>query len=155
MMSRLWAVSITLVIIGVASVVAHAQEVSEREVKTEVRAAWDAYIEAFSGARTDVVANDVSAAPSFQLGAGGANVRMTAADTKAAFDATHRSETDTAESCVLNEGAALLTAHFTRCRTDDSVLTKGASAYLLGKFDDGWRIVAIIGNPVRKLVACE
>ena len=92
------------------------------------------------------------------------NVRMTTADTEAAFDETHRtlaterydrSETDAAEICVLNDGAALLTAHFTRYRTDDSVLTNGASAYLFGKFDDGWRIVAIIANPAAKLIACD
>ena len=156
--------SCALVLLLAATAAAHAQEVSEREAKTAVRAAWDAYIEAFSDARTDVLANDVYAAPSFQLGAGGANVRMTVAETKAAFDATHRvlererydrSETDTAQVCVFNEGAALLTAHFTRYRTDDSVLMSGASAYLFAKFDERWRIVAIIGNPSAKLIACD
>ncbi|MCE2514566.1 MAG: hypothetical protein J4F37_06060, partial [Acidobacteria bacterium] len=36
-----------------------AQDLPEAEVKEEVRAAWDAYIEAFSTRRTDVIAADV------------------------------------------------------------------------------------------------
>ena len=164
MAGKLCVASITLAVALGATVQTHAQEIAEDEVKTAVRAAWDAYLVAFSAARTDVVARDVYAAPSFQLGAGGVNVRMTTADTKAAFDATHRSlaterydrsETDAADVCVLNDGAALLTAHFTRYRTDNSVLMNGASAYLFGKFDDAWRIVAIIANPAAKLIACD
>ena len=164
MAGKLFVASIALVVFVVAPAQAPAQEIAEDAVKTAVRAAWDAYIVAFSAARTDVVARDVYAVPSFQLGARGANVRMTTADTEAAFDETHRtlaterydrSETDAAEICVLNDGAALLTAHFTRYRTDDSVLTNGASAYLFGNFDDGWRIVAIIANPAAKLIACD
>ena len=164
MAGKLCVASITLAVFVVATAQAHAQEIAEDEVKTAVRAAWDAYVVAFYEARIDVVARDVYAAPSFQLGARGANVRMTTADTKAAFDALRRSlvterwdrtEIDAAEICVLNDGAALLTAHFTRYRTDDSVLTSGAAAYLFAKFDDGWRIVAVIGNPAAKLIACD
>lgn len=164
MTNKLWAASIALAVFGVAPVSAEPQETSEDEVKTAVRATWDAYIEAFSNARNDVVASDVYAAPSYQLSARGASVRMTAADTKTAFDATHRSlaterydrsETDTVGICVINTGAALLSAHFTRYRTDNSVLMKSASAYLFGKFSDGWRIVATIGNPAAKLIACD
>ena len=141
-----------------------AQEVPDLEVKTAVRAAWDAYIDAFSGGRTDVVANEVYSAPSFQLGSDGTNFRMTSTEIQADFDTTQRalglqqydrSETDHAEICVMNDGAALLTARYTRYRTDGSVLTQGASAYLFGKFGDGWRIVAIIANPAAKMVACD
>ncbi len=90
-----------------------AQVTPESDVKTEVRAAWDAYIEAFSAGRTEVIANDIYAAPSFQLGAAGASVRSSAADTRASFDATHErlalerydhSETDRAEICVIQPG---------------------------------------------------
>ncbi len=165
MAGTLRAASVTFVLILIAATGAvHAQAGSEAEVKTAVRAAWVAYIDAFSDARTEVLARDVYAVPSFQIGPGGANVRLTAAETKAAFDETHqalardrydRSETDTAEICVLNDGAALLTAHFTRYRTDDSKIMSGASAYLFAKVDDDWRILAIIGNPAAKLIACD
>lgn len=147
-----------------ASVTVFAQEMPDAQVKRDVRAAWDAYIEAFSAGRTDVIANDVYAAPSFQLGASGPEVRLTEADTKARFDATHRalaperydrSETNRAEICVINDGTALLSAYFTRYRTDDTVLSTGASAYLFAKFDDNWRIVAIMANPDAKLIACD
>ncbi len=141
-----------------------AQETPESDVKTEVRAAWDAYIEAFSAGRTDVLANETYAAPSFQLGAAGATVRSAAADTRAAFDATHErlalerydhSETDRAEICVINPATALLSAHFTRYRTDGSVLARGASSYLFARLDGGWRILAIMANPAGKLIACD
>ncbi len=141
-----------------------AQAPPESDVKAEVRAAWDAYIEAFSAGRTDVIAEEVYAAPSFQLGPAGAAVRLGAAETRAAFDATHRqlaperydrSETDRAEICVINPAAALLSAHFTRYRTDGSVLSRGASSYLFARVDGDWRILAIMANPAGKLIACD
>ena len=143
--------------------VSPAQETPESDVKTEVRAAWDAYIEVFSAGRTDVLANETYATPSFQLGAAGATVRS-GADTRAAFDATHErlalerydhSETDRAEICVINPATALLSAHFTRYRTDGSVLARGASSYLFARLDGGWRILAIMANPAGKLIACD
>jgi hypothetical protein len=142
----------------------HAQDTTEVDVKAAVRAAWDLYIDAFSAGQTDVIARKVYAAPSFQLGNDSANVRGTEADTKASFDATHqalseasydRSETDRAEICVINNGTALLSAYFTRYRTDDTVLTTGASSYLFAKFPTGWRIVAIMANPDAKLITCD
>ena len=140
------------------------QEIPENTTKAEILAAWNAYIAAFSAGQTDVVANRSYATPSFQVGEQGANVRMTENDTKLAFDEIHQylaaeryshSETDTAAICVLNSGSALLTAHFTRYRNDNSVLTKGASAYLFGKFDGDWRIISIIANPKAKLIDCD
>lgn len=141
-----------------------AQVTPEPDVKAEVRAAWDAYIEAFSAGRTAVLADDVYAAPSFQLGAAGAVVRSRADDTRAAFDAVHerlaledydRSETDRAAICVVNPATALLSAHFTRYRADGSVLGRGASSYLFARLDSRWRILAIMANPAGKLIACD
>ena len=154
----------TLLAIACLPAPSPAQVTPESDVKTEVRAAWDAYIEAFSAGRTEVIANDIYAAPSFQLGAAGASVRSSAADTRASFDATHerlalerydRSETDRAEICVINPATALLSAHFTRYRTDGSVLTQGASSYLFARLDGRWRILAIMANPAGKLIACD
>ena len=133
-------------------------------VKREVLKAWDSYLAAFSAGRTDIVANRVYAAPSYQMGNSGVNLRMTTDDVKASFDEIHsqleieqydRSETDAVVVCVLNGSTALLSAHFTRYRTDDSPLMTGASSYLFGKLDGNWQIFAIIGNPSRKLITCE
>lgn len=141
-----------------------AQDLPEAEVKEEVRAAWDAYIEAFSTRRTDVIAAEVYSAPSFRIGAGGATVLGTAAETEASFDAIHRqlaperyerSETDRTEICVINAGTALLSAYFTRYRTDGTVLMSGASSYLFARVDGAWRILANMANPARKLIACD
>tara|TARA_B100000029_G_scaffold448151_1_gene470443 strand:+ start:574 stop:1068 length:495 start_codon:yes stop_codon:yes gene_type:complete len=140
------------------------QEFDEDTIKEEVLTAWNAYIAAFSAGQTDVVANRIYSTPSFQVGAQGVTTRLTARDTKVAFDEIHQylateryshSETDTATICVLNSSSALLTAHFTRYRDDNSVLANGASAYFFGKFDDDWRIMAIIGNPTAKLIDCD
>ena len=141
-----------------------AQEPSERNVKTAVRTAWDTYITAFSDGRTDVVAEQLYAAPSYVLGASGGTVRMTTDDTKEGFDQIHqtlqreqydRSETDHVEICVLNGGTALLTARYTRYRTSGEVLTTGASGYLFALLEGQWKILAIMGNPADKLVACD
>ena len=162
-MLKLTATAITVAVLALSGLAA-AQERPEEETKIAVRAAWDAYIDAFSAGETDVIANDVYAAPSYQLGGNGASVRVTPADTQAAFDATHaslaperydRSETDRAEICVINDGTALLSAYFTRYRTDDTVISNGASSYLFAKFDDDWRIVAIMANPAAKLITCD
>ncbi len=143
---------------------AAAQATPETDVQAEVRAAWDAYIEAFSAGRTGVIAEEVYAAPSFQLGPAGAAVRLGAAETRAAFDAIHRqlaperyarSETDRAEICVINPATAVLSAHFTRYRADGSVLSRGASSYLFARVDGDWRILAIMANPAGKLIACD
>jgi hypothetical protein len=89
---------------------------------------------------------------------------MTTNDIKAAFDDIHaslkqaryaRSETDIATICVINAGTALLSARYSRYRDDDTVLTEGASSYLFAKFENGWRIVAIMGNPSGNLIACD
>ena len=152
-----------LTIIFCGSIVS-GQELAEDTIKEEVLTAWDTYIAAFSAGQTDVVANHVYSAPSFQLGAQGATVRLTTTDTKVAFDEIHRdlaaeryshSETDTATICVLNSGSALLTVQFTRYRNDNSVLTQGASAYVFAKFDGDWRIMSIIANPKAKLINCD
>ena len=141
-----------------------AQESSDRDVKTAVRAAWDTYITAFSDGRTDIVAEQVYAAPSYVLGTTGGTVRMTTHETQKGFDQIHqtlqrerydRTETDHVEICVLNEGTALLTARYTRYRTNDEVLTSGASGYLFGILDGQWKILAIMGNPDDKLVVCD
>ena len=140
------------------------QELDEDTVKKEVLTAWNAYIAAFSAGQTDVVANRIYSPPSFQVGPQGATARLTARDTKVTFDEIHQSlaaeryshsETDTATICVLNPNSALLTAHFTRYRNDNSVLTQGASAYVFAKFDGDWRIMSIIANPKAKLINCD
>ena len=56
---------------------------------------------------------------------------------------------------MINAGTALLSAYFTRYRTDDTVLMTGASSYLFAKVDGDWRILAIMANPARKLIACD
>ena len=57
--------------------------------------------------------------------------------------------------CVINAGTALLSAYFTRYRTDGTVLLRGASSYLFAKVDGDWRILANMANPARKLIACD
>ena len=158
--------SVTLVFLVFATTTEHAeaQQGNAQDVKTAVRMAWDTYIDAFSAGRTDLVASDIYAAPSYQLGENGGTVRMRVSDIKAAFDDIHaslnearyaRSETDVATICVINLGTALLSAHFTRYRDDGTVLTRGASSYLFAKFKSDWRIVAIMGNPSGNLIACD
>ena len=158
--------SVTLVFVIFATTMerTEAQQANAQDVKTAVRMAWDAYIDAFSAGRTDLVASEIYAAPSYQLGESGGTVRMSVSDVKAAFDAIHaslndaryaRSETDVATICVINPGTALLSARYTRYRDDGTVLTKGASSYLFGKLKNDWRIVAIMGNPSGNLIACD
>ena len=55
----------------------------------------------------------------------------------------------------LPSGSAVLLSVFYGVGGDDSVLSEGALAYLFAKVDDEWRILTIMANLARKLVACE
>ena len=159
-----WSFAIALIGFVLTPESVEGQQSGAEDVKTAIRTAWNAYIDAFSAGRTDLAVSAVYADPSYQLGSTGATLRMTVGDVEAAFEAIHtsldeerydRSETDAATICVINGGTALLSAHYTRYRTDDTVLTTGASSYLFAKFSDDWRIVAIIANPSGKLIVCD
>lgn len=102
--------------------------------------------------------------PWILLGSGGLQVTETAEEARASFDAAlasllerdwNRSIFRTESVCVLNAGAAIVSGTNTRTRTDGSVMSVGGVSYILGKTDEGWRIVSYAGHSPERVVRCD
>jgi uncharacterized NTF2-like protein DUF6841 len=65
-----------------------------------------------------------------------------------------RSDTRTANVCILNDGAALLSGTFVRYLKDGSVMSEIAGTYLFAKTAPGWRIVAQVSHSADRVVKC-
>jgi hypothetical protein len=140
------------------------QQTSSRDaMKADVRAAWDQYIRDFSSRRADLIAERSYTAPSASLAGSGVVFSMTPADIKSRFASSigalvaknyERSDTRTANVCILNDGAAILSGTFVRYLKDGSVMSEIAGTYLFAKTAPGWRIVAQIGHTADRVVKC-
>lgn len=140
------------------------QSPSRDAVKADIRAAWDQYIRDFSARRADLIAERSYTAPSASLAGGGVVFSMTPADVKSRFESTlttlvaknyERSATRTANICLLNDGAAILSGTFVRYLKDGSVMSEIAGTYLFAKTAPGWRIVAQIGHTADRVMTCS
>ena len=139
-----------------------AQSPGSAAIQAEVRAAWDEYLRALSAGRADTIADRVYLAPSFYIAATGMEVAKTPAEVRAHFETLiknlgpnyQRSETKSANICVLNDTAAVLSGQFIRYRKDGSVLSELAGTYVLAKTAEGWRIVAQMGHSPDRILKC-
>ena len=142
-----------------------AQSPSPAQLRTEVSAALEEYVGAFSGRRADFIADSVYTAPAFFLGVGGGPPReMTTAEVEARFerllatlvaDGYERSEIRTSNVCVLSDAAALVSVRFVRYRRDGSVMLESAATYLFARMPEGWRIAASVGHPSDRMIDCN
>jgi hypothetical protein len=139
------------------------QTSSRAAVKADIRAAWDQYIRDFSARRADLIAERSYTAPSASLAGAGVVFSMTPADVKARFESSistlvaknyERSDTRTANICILNDGAAILSGTFVRYLKDGSVMSEIAGTYLFAKTAPGWRIVAQVGHSADRVMTC-
>ncbi len=153
----------TLALAGGSTIPASAQALNQEALKAEISVAWEEYVRAFSEQRTAFIADQVYTTPSFFLRANGMQVSMAASETRAMFESSlaslaaqgyQRSETRSANICVLNEVAAVFSGQFTRYRTDGSILSELAATYLFAKTPQGWRIVAQIGHSPERILQC-
>lgn len=163
--SRIFAVFMLVVLaVTLASRSVDSQQTSSRDtMKAEVRAAWDDYIRSFSSRRADLIAERSYTAPSASLAGGGVVFSMTPSDVKARFESTigalvaqdyERSDTRTANVCILNDGAAILSGTFVRYLKNGSVMSEIAGTYLFAKAAPGWRIVAQVSHAADRVVKC-
>jgi hypothetical protein len=163
--SRILAIGVLVVLaVTASSSKVDSQQTSSRDaMKAEVRAAWDDYIRSFSSRRADLIAERSYTAPSASLAGGGVVFSMTPSDVKARFESTigalvaqdyERSDTRTANVCILNDGAAILSGTFVRYLKNDSVMSEIAGTYLFARTAPGWRIVAQISHTADRVVKC-
>jgi hypothetical protein len=139
------------------------QTASRDAAKAEIRAVWDDYIRSFSARRADLIAERSYTVPSASLPGSGVTFFMTPADVKTRFESTigalvaknyERSDTRTANVCILNDGAAILSGTFVRYLKDGSVMSEIAGTYLFAKTAPGWRIMAQISHSSDRVVKC-
>jgi hypothetical protein len=140
------------------------QTASRDTMKSDIRAAWDQYIRDFSSRRADLIAERSYTAPSASLAGNGVVFSMTQADVKSRFESSigalvaknyERSDTRTANICILNDGAAILSGTFVRYLKDGSVMSEIAGTYLFAKTAPGWKIVAQIGHSADRVMKCS
>jgi len=134
------------------------------QIKTDVKAAMAGYIASFNRKDAKAIAEGSSSSPSVTMGANGVaaetldQVAARYAGNIANLEKTGwaRSEISDPAVCVLSATAALADVQLTRWKTDGSVLSRGATVYILNKAKDGkWRIVTLIGHDAAKSVGCN
>ena len=110
------------------------------------------------------LATDIFTLPWFTIGANGITARSTEAENLEYFTSAidgllargwDRSTFRTANVCVFNAGSAIVSGTNTRSRADGSIMSVGGVSYVLGKADDGWRIISFSSHAADKVVRCE
>jgi ketosteroid isomerase-like protein len=140
---------IAVVVVGMTLGLGELRLHGQDALRSEVRAALDEYVRAFSAHDAAAIADRVVMAPSLLLGNDGVVTYGTTADVKSRYIATlgqlandkyDRSVVKTASVCVLNNSAAVVTAQFVRYRTDGSTLSEPSATYVFAKAAGGWKI---------------
>jgi hypothetical protein len=57
--------------------------------------------------------------------------------------------------CVLTPNSAIVSGEFHRINKDGSLLMEASASYLYARTPDGWKIIANLGLPKKKLVTCD
>lgn len=161
------------IILGVAMAAAvytspvGAQQVLKPEdtarIKAEVDAAMQNYVSAFNRRDSKFIANSSFTSPWITMGPSGVSTRTPEqVDQQYAGTTQRLAETGWVKSvggrysiCVINANTALFNGRFDRVRKDGSVMTETATTYLFTKGKDGWRIAALFGHTIDKVITCS
>ena len=130
----------------------------------EVKATVDKYYQLFSEQKMKALPEEIYFTPWILIGGNGPEADLTKEQALARFETSlkqlvqngwGKSVFTTENVCVLNANAALASGYNTRYKKDGSVMSVGGVTYLLGKTNDGWRIVSYTGHPKEKIVRCN
>ena len=133
-------------------------------VKAEAQRHVERYYDLYYERDTQALSTEIFTLPWMLSGGNGIQVRTTEEDNLAYFKAAiaglverdwNRSIFTTKNVCVLSAGSAIVSGTNTRTRTDGSIMSVGGVAYVLGKTDDGWRIISFSGHAPDKVVRCD
>lgn len=156
-----------LAIVLILSVTVSAQTITpekEKQLAREVSEFFDRYNEWFGSGRTHLIAERALSSPSIRLVSSGMIAMVTAEDIKKNFEAIRkpllddgyvRSEWVERNIRVMNDSAVVVSGSFVRYRKDGTKLGHFASTYFLGKNTDGWRIVAMAGHDVSRVIPAK
>ena len=136
----------------------------EALVKAEAQRHVERYYDLYYERDTQALSTETFSLPWILIGGDKIQVRTTEEANLAYFKAAiaglverdwNRSIFATKNVCVLSAGSAIVSGTNTRTRTDGSIMSVGGVAYVLGKTDDGWRIISFSGHAPDKVVRCD
>ena len=136
----------------------------EALVKAEAQRHVEHYYDLYYERDTQALSTEIFTLPWMLSGGNGIQVRTTEEDNLAYFEAAitglvardwNRSIFTTKNVCVLSANSSIVSGTNTRTRTDGSIMSVGGVAYVLGKTDDGWRIISFSGHAPDKVVRCD
>ena len=145
---------------------AAAQEMTAAEealIKTQAQRHVERYYNFFYERNPQALATEVFNLPWMTIGGNGISVKTTEEENLAYFEEAiaglvardwNRSIFTTKKVCALTAGSAIVSGTNTRTRTDGSIMSVGGVTYILGKDDDGWRIISYSGHAPNKVVRC-
>ena len=136
----------------------------EALIKAEVQRHVERYYNFYYERNPQALSTEIFSMPWIAIGRNGARITTTEEDNLASFESAiagliergwNRSIYTTKNVCVLTAGSALVSGTNTRTRTDGSIMSVGGVTYILGKTDDGWRIISFSGHSPDKVVRCD
>ena len=136
----------------------------EAVAKAEAQRHVERYYNYYYERNPEALSTEIFTLPWMSIGANGVRITTTEAENLERFEAAiaglvergwNRSIYTTKNVCILNAGAVIVSGTNTRTRTDGSIMSVSGVAYIVGKVDDGWRIVSYSGHAPNKVVRCD
>ena len=136
----------------------------EAVIKAEAQRHVERYYNYYYERDPEALSTEIFTLPWISMGANGVRITTTKEDNLARFEAAiaglierdwNRSIFRTRHVCVLTAGSAIVSGTNTRTRVDGSIMSVGGVSYILGKTDDGWRIISFSGHSPGKVVRCD
>ncbi len=164
--SRTFVVAALFLILASGGPVAGQDLTSSQEalIKAEAQHHVEYYYNLYYERNPEALSTEIFSLPWITIGGNGIQVHTTEEENLAYFEAAiaglidrdwNRSIFTTKNVCVLTAGSAIVSGTNTRTRTDGSIMSVGGVTYILGKTDEGWRIISYSGHPPDRVVRCD
>lgn len=159
--------SLFMILALAASPPAAAQELTPSEeaaIKADAQRHVEHYYNLYYERNPEALSTEIFTLPWMVMGGNGVTTRTTEEENLEYFSSAiagllergwDKSTFRTRSVCVLGTGSAIVSGTNTRTRADGSVMSVGGVSYILGKTEDGWRIISFAGHSPDKAVSCD
>jgi len=142
------------------------QELTDTEealIAAETQRHVELYYNYYFERDAEALSTEIFTLPWITLGGNGVLITTTQEENLASFESSiagllardwNRSIYTTKSVCVLTASSAIVSGTNTRTRVDGSIMSVGGVTYILGKTDDGWRIISFSSHSPGKVVRC-
>ena len=127
----------------------------EAVIKAEAQRHVELYYNFYYEQNPQALSTKIFTVPWFTMGGNGITTYTTVEENLEYFSSAiagllgrgwDKSTFRTKNVCVFGGGSAIVSGTNTRTRVDGSIMSVGGVSYILGKMDDGWRIVSFSGH---------